>query len=59
VVATVRPSFALYDTHEDIEAPLAAVRRIAAPAQGGSRGGPASERSQRRRAEIDPAVFVY
>jgi cysteine desulfurase/selenocysteine lyase len=36
--ATVRPSFGLYNTHEDVEALVAAVRRIAAQAQGGSRG---------------------
>jgi cysteine desulfurase/selenocysteine lyase len=36
--ATVRPSFALYNTHEDVEALLAAIRRIATQAQGGSRG---------------------
>ena len=38
VEATVRPSFALYNTHEDVDTLLAAVRRIAAQAQGGSRG---------------------
>jgi cysteine desulfurase/selenocysteine lyase len=38
VEATVRPSFALYNTHEDVDALLAAVRRIAVQAQGGSRG---------------------
>jgi cysteine desulfurase / selenocysteine lyase len=38
VEATVRPSFALYNTHEDVDALLAAVRRIALQAQGGSRG---------------------
>jgi cysteine desulfurase/selenocysteine lyase len=37
VEATVRPSFALYNTREDIEALLAAVRRIAVRARGGSR----------------------
>jgi cysteine desulfurase/selenocysteine lyase len=37
VEATVRPSFALYNTHEDVDALLAAVRRIAVQAQGGSR----------------------
>ncbi len=37
--STVRPSFALYNTAEDIEALIAAVRRIALQAQGGSRGG--------------------
>jgi cysteine desulfurase/selenocysteine lyase len=37
VEATVRPSFALYDTHEDVDALAAAVRRIAAQAHGGSR----------------------
>ena len=36
--ATVRPSFALYNTHEDVDALIAAVRRIAVQAQGGSRG---------------------
>ena len=36
--ATVRPSFALYNTHEDVDALIAAVRRIALQAQGGSRG---------------------
>jgi len=36
--ATVRPSFALYNTHEDVEALLVTVRRIALRAQGGSRG---------------------
>jgi cysteine desulfurase/selenocysteine lyase len=36
--ATVRPSFALYNGHDDVEALLAAVRRIALQAQGGSRG---------------------
>ncbi|RBP09846.1 cysteine desulfurase/selenocysteine lyase [Roseiarcus fermentans] len=35
--STVRPSFALYNTAEDVEALLAAVRRIALRAQGGSR----------------------
>jgi cysteine desulfurase/selenocysteine lyase len=35
--STVRPSFALYNTAEDVEALLAAVRRIALQAQGGSR----------------------
>ncbi len=35
--STVRPSFALYNTAEDIEALIAAVRRIALQAQGGSR----------------------
>jgi cysteine desulfurase/selenocysteine lyase len=40
VEATVRPSFALYNTHEDVDALLAAVRRIAVQAQGGSRGRP-------------------
>jgi cysteine desulfurase/selenocysteine lyase len=34
---TVRPSFALYNTAEDVEALVAAVRRIALQAQGGSR----------------------
>ncbi len=34
---TVRPSFALYNTAEDVEALIAAVRRIALQAQGGSR----------------------
>ena len=38
VEATVRPSFALYNTHEDVDALLAAVRRIAVQAQGGARG---------------------
>jgi cysteine desulfurase/selenocysteine lyase len=37
VEATVRPSFALYNTREDVEALVAAVRRIAAEAHGGSR----------------------
>jgi cysteine desulfurase/selenocysteine lyase len=37
VEATVRPSFALYNTREDVEALLAAVRRIAVNAHGGSR----------------------
>jgi cysteine desulfurase/selenocysteine lyase len=37
VEATVRPSFALYNTREDLEALLAAVRRIAVRAHGGSR----------------------
>jgi cysteine desulfurase/selenocysteine lyase len=37
VEATVRPSFALYNTREDVEALLAAVRRIAVRAHGGSR----------------------
>jgi len=37
VEATVRPSFALYNTHEDVDALVAAVRRIAAQAHGGSR----------------------
>jgi len=36
--SSVRPSFALYNTHEDVEALVAAVRRIALQAQGGSRG---------------------
>jgi cysteine desulfurase/selenocysteine lyase len=35
--STVRPSFALYNTAEDVEALIAAVRRIALQAQGGSR----------------------
>jgi len=35
--ATVRPSFALYNTHEDVEALVAAVRRIALQGNGGSR----------------------
>ena len=35
--STVRPSFALYNTAEDVEALIAAVRRIALRAQGGSR----------------------
>jgi cysteine desulfurase / selenocysteine lyase len=35
--STVRPSFALYNTAEDVEALAAAVRRIALQAQGGSR----------------------
>jgi cysteine desulfurase/selenocysteine lyase len=35
--STVRPSFALYNTPEDVEALIAAVRRIALQAQGGSR----------------------
>jgi cysteine desulfurase/selenocysteine lyase len=35
--ATVRPSFALYNTHEDVEALVAAVSRIAVQAHGGSR----------------------
>ena len=35
--STVRPSFALYNTAEDVEALLAAVQRIALNAQGGSR----------------------
>jgi len=35
--ATVRPSFALYNTHEDVEALIVAVRRIAQQAHGGSR----------------------
>jgi cysteine desulfurase/selenocysteine lyase len=35
--ATVRPSFALYNTHEDVEALVAAVRRIARQGHGGSR----------------------
>ena len=35
--SSVRPSFALYNTAEDVEALLAAVRRIALQAQGGSR----------------------
>jgi len=35
--STVRPSFALYNTSEDVEALVAAVRRIALQAQGGSR----------------------
>jgi cysteine desulfurase / selenocysteine lyase len=34
---TVRPSFALYNTAEDVEALIAAVRRIALRSQGGSR----------------------
>jgi selenocysteine lyase/cysteine desulfurase len=38
VEATVRPSFALYNTVEDVEALVAAARRIALQAQGGSRG---------------------
>jgi cysteine desulfurase / selenocysteine lyase len=38
VEATVRPSFALYNTREDVHTLLAAVRRIAVQAQGGSRG---------------------
>jgi len=37
VEATVRPSFALYNTREDVEALLAAVPRIAIRAHGGSR----------------------
>ena len=35
--STVRPSFALYNSAEDVEALVAAVRRIALQAQGGSR----------------------
>jgi cysteine desulfurase / selenocysteine lyase len=35
--SSVRPSFALYNTPEDVEALVAAVRRIALQAQGGSR----------------------
>jgi cysteine desulfurase/selenocysteine lyase len=35
--STVRPSFALYNTPEDVEALIVAVRRIALQAQGGSR----------------------
>ena len=35
--SSVRPSFALYNTPEDVEALIAAVRRIALQAQGGSR----------------------
>jgi cysteine desulfurase/selenocysteine lyase len=35
--SSVRPSFALYNTAEDVEALIAAVRRIALTAQGGSR----------------------
>ena len=35
--ATVRPSLALYNTCEEVEALLAAVRRIAVNAHGGSR----------------------
>ncbi len=35
--STVRPSFALYNPAEDVEALLAAVQRIALNAQGGSR----------------------
>jgi cysteine desulfurase / selenocysteine lyase len=35
--SSVRPSFALYNTAEDVEALIAAVRRIALQAQGGSR----------------------
>jgi cysteine desulfurase / selenocysteine lyase len=35
--STVRPSFALYNTSEDVEALVAAVRRIALEAMGGSR----------------------
>ena len=35
--SSVRPSFALYNTPEDVDALLAAVRRIALQAQGGSR----------------------
>jgi cysteine desulfurase/selenocysteine lyase len=35
--STVRPSFALYNTAEDVEALVVAVRRIALQAQGGSR----------------------
>ena len=35
--SSVRPSFALYNTPEDVEALIAAVRRIAMQAQGGSR----------------------
>ena len=35
--STVRPSLALYNTAEDVEALIAAVRRIALQAQGGSR----------------------
>jgi cysteine desulfurase/selenocysteine lyase len=35
--STVRPSFALYNTPEDVEALVTAVRRIALQAQGGSR----------------------
>ncbi len=38
VEATVRPSFALYNTQDDVEALIAAVRRISVQAQGGSRG---------------------
>ena len=37
VEATVRPSFALYNTRDDVNALLAAVRRIAVRAHGGSR----------------------
>jgi cysteine desulfurase/selenocysteine lyase len=37
VEATVRPSFALYNTRDDVEALLAVVRRIAIRAHGGSR----------------------
>jgi cysteine desulfurase/selenocysteine lyase len=35
--ATVRPSFALYNTHEDVDLLVEAVRRIALRAHGGSR----------------------
>ncbi len=35
--SSVRPSFALYNTAEDVEALIEAVRRIALRAQGGSR----------------------
>jgi cysteine desulfurase/selenocysteine lyase len=35
--SSVRPSFALYNTREDVEALVVAVRRIALQAQGGSR----------------------
>jgi cysteine desulfurase / selenocysteine lyase len=35
--SSVRPSFALYNAPEDVEALVAAVRRIALPARGGSR----------------------
>jgi len=37
IESSVRPSFALYNTAEDVEALIAAVRRIALRAHGGSR----------------------
>jgi cysteine desulfurase/selenocysteine lyase len=37
IESSVRPSFALYHTAEDVEALIEAVRRIALTAQGGSR----------------------